>query len=101
MWRSASCGTGWRTVIAMTIEAVLEKLDAARARGQGKWQARCPAHADKSPSLSIRETEDGTILLRCFAACDAASICDALGIGLQALFADSRPKRPAKPKPVY
>src|SRR3546814_4070370 len=29
--------------------------------------ALCPNHADKNPSLSIRETEGGRILLKCFA----------------------------------
>lgn len=88
----------------MTIEAFLAKLDAVRACGANRWRARCPAHADKSPSLSIRATDDGTILLRCFAACDNASICEALGIGFQDLFADSRRLRNRavkKSKPVY
>ena len=40
----------------------------------GRWTGyralcRCPAHADKTPSLSIRQGDRG-ILVRCFAGCD-------------------------------
>lgn len=35
-------------------------------KSQG-YMARCPNHDDKNPSLSIRETENGRILLHCFA----------------------------------
>ena len=35
-------------------------------KSQG-YMAICPNHADKNPSLSVRETENGRILLHCFA----------------------------------
>ena len=38
----------------MTIDRLVALLDAPRRTARG-WQARCPAHADKSPSLSIQE----------------------------------------------
>ena len=41
----------------------------ARRTGNGNWQARCPAHADRSPSLSIGVGSDGRILLHCLAGC--------------------------------
>ena len=41
----------------------------ARRIGQGKWQGRCPAHADRSPSLSVAEGQDGRVLVHCFAGC--------------------------------
>ena len=31
------------------------------------WIDRCPAHDDNNPSLSIKETSDGKLLLHCFA----------------------------------
>jgi putative DNA primase/helicase len=34
------------------------------------WIARCPAHDDRKPSLSIGETKDGKILVHCHAGCD-------------------------------
>jgi len=33
------------------------------------WQARCPAHEDRNPSLSISEGENGVPLVHCFAGC--------------------------------
>lgn len=65
-------------------EVVLDKLEGVRKTGSG-WIAKCPAHPDKSPSLSIREGERG-ILLRCFAGCTFGAIADALGLRQSELF---------------
>jgi hypothetical protein len=67
-------------------QALLDRLDAVRQRGTGRWSAKCPAHADQSPSLSIREVDDGRILIYCFAGCDVHAITAALGIELSDLF---------------
>lgn len=55
---------------------------------------------DRSPSLSIRETSDGTFLLHCFAACTAADIVAAVGLELRDLFPDrlASGKHRLKPK---
>ena len=42
-----------------------------------RWIARCPAHEDRSPSLSISE-RDGRILAHCFAGCPQAAVICAL-----------------------
>ena len=34
------------------------------------WMARCPTHDDREPSLSIRDADDGKVLVRCHAGCD-------------------------------
>lgn len=39
---------------------------------------RCPAHEDKTPSLSIGYSSDGKMLVHCFAGCDQRSVIDAL-----------------------
>jgi hypothetical protein len=49
----------------------------ARPTGRG-WMARCPAHRDRTPSLSIREADDGRLLLKCFAGCSWADLRQAL-----------------------
>jgi hypothetical protein len=54
------------------------------------WEACCPAHDDKSPSLKISEAEDGRLLLKCWAGCTAGEIVGAVGLALRDLF-------PAKP----
>ena len=67
-------------------ETLLHRLDGAKGVSSGKWQARCPAHDDKSPSLSIKETTDGTLLLKCWAGCTAGEIVGAVGLELSDLF---------------
>jgi putative DNA primase/helicase len=57
---------------------VLPRLEGVR-RHPGYYVARCPAHTDRNPSLSIREGEDGKVLLKCFAGCLYEAIRDALG----------------------
>ena len=42
------------------------------------WIARCPAHSDRTPSLSIAETAHSGRLLHCFAGCSWSAIRDAL-----------------------
>jgi hypothetical protein len=65
----------------------------ARRTGSG-WMARCPAHPDKIPSLSIAEGEAGRVLLKCFAGCSVESICVALKIKLSDLFCESGTYKP-------
>jgi hypothetical protein len=43
----------------LTLEQIAERLHARPSRGG--WLARCPAHQDHSPSLSIREGNDGRV----------------------------------------
>ena len=76
----------------MTAAQLLDRLEASRATGSGRWVAKCPAHPDRSPSLSVRETDDGTVLVRCFAGCGAADIVAAVGLELRDLF----PERPVE-----
>lgn len=72
------------------ISNVLSRLHKVKRTGADKWQALCPAHDDRRPSLSIREAEDGRVLLKCWTGCGAAEIVNALGLGLVDLFPDDR-----------
>lgn len=77
----------------LPIDVVLQRLDGVKANGSNKWVAICPAHNDKSPSLSIRNTEDGKVLMHCFAGCPTTDITMAIGLDLQDLFpGDKRPQ---------
>ena len=60
----------------MTAEAIAQALQARRT-GPGRWMARCPAHDDRTPSLSIAE-RNGTLLVHCFAGCRQADVIEAL-----------------------
>jgi hypothetical protein len=69
-------------------EQVAAHLDARRVRA-GRWIARCPAHADRAPSLTVAEGRDGRALLHCFAGCSLAVILQSAGLTMQQLFATS------------
>jgi len=62
----------------MTAETIARELHGRRS-GAG-WMARCPAHQDRDPSLSIRET-DGKLLVHCHAGCDQRDVVAALKTG--------------------
>ena len=69
-----------------SLDHLLSHLDKVKRTGPGTYQACCPAHADHSPSLSVRELEDGRILLHCFAGCEAHEVLSAAGLDIHALF---------------
>lgn len=59
------------------VRHVLSRLDAVRRSGAG-WVARCPAHEDREPSLSVGIGREGHVLLHCFAGCAFPDIVAAL-----------------------
>jgi len=73
------------------IDLVLARLERPRPRAKGQWSACCPAHDDSSPSLSVRERDDGCVLLKCHAGCSVAQIVGALGLNLTDLFPPHEP----------
>lgn len=77
----------------------LEKLKARRPRHDFKseFEACCPAHDDKSPSLRIAITLDNKVLMHCFASCHVDEICRACNIDVTDLFPDKGESRPIKP----
>ncbi len=79
------------------IDTILARLEKVRQRQSGQWSARCPAHADKGPSLSVRETPEGAVLLYCHAACPVAEIVASVGLELHDLF-PPRDVPPGAPK---
>lgn len=70
----------------MSIASLLERLDGVRKVGPGRWIAKCPAHDDKHPSLSIRELADGRILLHDFGGCGTDSVLSAVSLTMSDLF---------------
>jgi len=76
---------------AMTVESILAKLSRVRREGN-EWKALCPAHADKNPSLSVRQA-DGKALVHCHAGCSNEVILSALGIEARDLFEDGGAER--------
>jgi putative DNA primase/helicase len=61
------------------VEDVLAALEAVKRSGKG-WSARCPAHPDRNPSLSIWESKQGQPMVKCHAGCSRDEIAHALGM---------------------
>lgn len=85
------------------------RLDQVINRGENAWSARCPAHDDKSPSLSVRVDSD-KILVHCFAGCSAADVLEAVGMTFSDLYPDKfqsayasalGARKMPKPKPAF
>lgn len=71
---------------------LIERLDGVKELGGDRWMAKCPAHDDKSPTLSVRLVDDKW-LIYCFAGCPAIEVVHALGIDLADLWQNRKYKR--------
>jgi len=81
------------------IDNLLQRLEAVKSTGPNRWSARCPAHDDRHPSLSIRELSDGTVLAKCWAGCGASDVMLAVGMTLADLFPQRLPEHgPVRPR---
>ncbi len=71
----------------MSLDVLLSRLEGVKKTGDdGKYKACCPSHNDRTPSLRIREMDDGRILLHCFAGCGIEEILAAVNISFAHLF---------------
>jgi hypothetical protein len=75
---------------------VTEAERITRALPKGKWyrtygSARCPAHGDVHPSLTLANAPDGKLLLHCKAGCGFSEVLDALRLLGLVEAAGSRP----------
>src|SRR6185369_2968872 len=50
------------------VEALLSRLTGVKKQGK-EWIAHCPAHSDSTPSLGIRLSDTGKVLIHCLADC--------------------------------
>lgn len=76
------------TVHTNPVQELLRRLDKVKATGRDQWQARCPAHDDHNPSLSIGRGLDGRALVTCHAGCDTVDVLAAVGLSEVDLFTD-------------
>ena len=74
----------------LTPDQLLARLDGVHRAGRDRWVARCPAHDDRSPSLSVRLGDKGGMLLHCHAGCAIAEVISAAGLAWR----DIEPDRP-------
>lgn len=67
------------------VDRLLERLHKVRQTGSHTWVACCPAHDDKSPSLSIKQADD-RCLVNCFAGCGVHEVLAAVDLRMSDLF---------------
>ena len=72
--------------MSAAFDTVVSRLEQVRRRSPDQVSARCPAHDDKGPSLSVRGLPDGRCLLHCFAGCKVHEVVSAIGLELTDLF---------------
>jgi hypothetical protein len=67
----------------------LSGLQKVKNTAPGEWVACCPAHDDNTPSLAVKEADDGRILIFCRAGCSFESVCSSRGVEPAELFPDT------------
>lgn len=70
---------------SQAVEGLITRLHAVSTCRIG-WTARCPAHEDRDPSLSIRIGRSGRELVKCHDGCTAEGIVALIGLALADLF---------------
>jgi putative DNA primase/helicase len=63
----------------MKLTEVLDKVEEIKQVGTG-WSGKCPAHDDKTASLSISVGENNRLLMHCHAGCSFFAVAEALEI---------------------
>lgn len=67
------------------LELLLSRLDCVKRNG-ARYSARCPAHDDSDPSLSLSRGENGRALVHCHAGCNNHDVLAAIGMEMRDLF---------------
>jgi hypothetical protein len=63
----------------VTTQDFLDRLERVKKSGDG-WSARCPAHDDRKPSLSITAGEGDVPVFHCHAGCEQDDVVASLGL---------------------
>ena len=85
----------------MNIDIFLDKLEKVKTMGGGKYNACCPVHTEKTPSLGIRLLEGERIIMHCFGCgANGIDVCKALGIDPSELFPPTT-KSYKREKPIF
>jgi hypothetical protein len=77
----------------MNADQFVAMLDGVKRKGDSQYMARCPAHDDHDPSLSVTE-HNGKVLVKCWAGCTALDVVESLGLSLADLFHDNNESSP-------
>jgi len=72
----------------MDLHEIATRLSHVKWRGD-TFMARCPAHKDRTPSLSGKSGDGGRTLLKCHAGCRVEDIVARVGLTVRDLFVDA------------
>ena len=76
------------TTHSRPIDLLTSQLELVQGGRNGQYRAKCSVHQDaksKSRTLSIKETESGSVLVNCFAGCEVEEIMNSIGLALSDL----------------
>jgi hypothetical protein len=77
----------------VTAAKLLDRLARPRQTRPGAWAAGCPCcQSKRGRPISVRELDDGRVLLHAFCGCDTGAVLGALGLALSDLFPERLPQ---------
>ena len=79
----------------MNLDAVRERLEGVTGSGPS-FTARCPAHDDRDPSLSVADKGD-RIVIHCHAGCETRDVLEAMGLSWSDVFSESANRERFRP----
>ena len=71
----------------MKTQELLSRLQKVKRTSSNSWVSCCPAHEDRDPSMTIKETPE-TVLVHCFAGCSTEEVLGAVGMTFDDLYPD-------------
>ncbi len=96
---AATATTTPTDLLKSVLDRLTERTGHRPQRTAGGWQARCPAHKDTNPSLSVSAGKKG-VVFRCFAGCTFEQVADALGFEPRDLFYTDTPTTTSRRLPA-
>lgn len=77
----------------MTFDEFCSRLNGVKGTGS-KRTAKCPAHEDHTPSLSVSIGDNQNIVVYCHKGCTATEIVDSMGLSMKDLLMDQSMNKP-------
>lgn len=85
---------------ARPIDAVLSRLERVKRVGDGRWMACSPTRNERTPSLSIRELDDGRVLVHDFGGSSVDDVLCSIGMRVDDLFPDTGTRHQSAPQRI-
>ncbi|MCG5495640.1 hypothetical protein [Ectothiorhodospira variabilis] len=83
------------------VENILSRADGVKRTAPGRWMCKCPlVPSQKTGSVSVRELDDGRVLLHDFAGHDTTDILTAWGLEMGDLFPEALTAHDSPCKPI-